>query len=153
MNVISSGRPKRPSKLLDALRSRAQGGGSGHLGFGATHTEVKRRLILVASLSAFDKGALRAIAGAGADGIEVTIRGTQDLAALGALLPDMAIPVGIVLDAAESGEDLGSIIEAAGVDWIRLSLQSSALALAWEKTARFVTIPEDLELRRVPALN
>ncbi len=153
VNVVSSGRPKRPSKLLDALRGRAQAGGSGRLGFGASREEVKRRLTLVASLTAFDRGAVRAVAQAGADGVEVTVTRREELAALGELVGDLGIPVGVILNAAGGWDDLRVAVEAAGIDWMRFSLKTTALSLTWEKPARFITIPEDLEPRRVPALN
>jgi hypothetical protein len=107
---------------------------------------------LVASLSIIDKSVAAALGQAGADGIELLVRKEADLEKLRSLLPDLPIPVGIVLDA-ESGWVPASPGELPDIDWVRLSFRASAVALAWEKPARFITIPDDLELRRVPALN
>jgi hypothetical protein len=152
VNVVSSGRHKRPSKLLDALRHREQVGGTGHLGFGAVPAPAKRRPALFASLSAIDTSAMKALAQAGADGIEVLVRSEADLKEVRAALPESTVPLGLVLDPA-SGWLPSSAAELPDIDWIRLWLGTNASVLAWEKPARFMTIPEDLELRRVPAFN
>ena len=152
VNVVSNVRPKRPSKLLDAMRRRAHGGATGHLGFGSVPAESTRRPALVASLSMVDKAVMEAIGQAGADGIEVVVRGEADLAALRSVVSALPVPVGILLDSA-AGWVQASAADEPDIDWVRLSLQASAVALTWEKVARFITIPEDLELRRIPALN
>jgi hypothetical protein len=127
-------------------------GGTGHLGFGAVPAPTKRRPALVASLSTIDPSTVKALAQAGVDGIEVLIQSEADLNEAWAALPELTVPLGLVLDPA-SGWLPSSAAELPDIDWIRLWLGTNAAVLAWDKPARFMTIPEDLELRRVPAFN
>jgi hypothetical protein len=152
VNVVSSGRQKRPSKLLDALRSRAQGTGTGHLGFGNVPAPAKRRPAILASLSSITPSTIEAIERAGVDGIELVVRKQADLEAIRSALPGLSVPLGIVLDTASGWipSDAGNLPD---IDWVRLSVEVSAAVLAWEKPARFVSIPEDLDVRRAPAFN
>jgi hypothetical protein len=127
-------------------------GGTGHLGFGAVTAPTKRRPALFASLSIIDTSTMKALAKAGADGIEVLIRSDADLKEVRAALPESTVPLGLVLDPA-SGWLPSSAAELPDIDWIRLWLGTNAAILAWDKPARFMTIPEDLELRKAPAFN
>src|SRR6185437_4290480 len=141
-----------PSKLLDALRDRAHTGGSGRLGFGSHGVTQKRRLTVIASLAAADLAGTAALVQAGADGIEVRVSSARDLRAVREAASGLGIPVGVALGVDVAG-DLDPAEVSSGVDWIRLPLASEAVALTWEKPARFITVPPDLEVRRAPALN
>ncbi|HVC79128.1 MAG TPA: hypothetical protein VNL35_01315 [Chloroflexota bacterium] len=152
MNISHGGAPKRPSRLLDALRDRAHTGGSGRLGFGNHDTTQKRRLTVIASLAAADLAGSAALIQAGADGIEVRVSSVRELRAVRDAASGLSIPVGLVLGVEAAG-DLDPAEIATGVDWVRLPLAAGAAVLTWEKPARFITIPPDLEIRRAPALN
>jgi hypothetical protein len=95
---------------------------------------------------------VKALAQAGVDGIEVLVRREADLKAVRTALPESTVPLGLVLDPTSDWLP-SSVAELPDIDWIRLWLGTNASVLAWEKPARFMTIPEDLELRRVPAFN
>ncbi|HVA88289.1 MAG TPA: hypothetical protein VNL71_00460 [Chloroflexota bacterium] len=152
MNVSHSSAPKRPSKLLEALRDRSHTGGAGRLGFGAHSAGPKRRLVLVASIAVADLARLAAVAEAGADGIEVQVRSARELRAVTEATAGLGIPLGIALGG-DIVADLDPTEVATGIDWIRLSLAAGMAPLNWEKPARFMTIPPDLDVRRAPALN
>ncbi|MGH2411414.1 MAG: hypothetical protein ACRDGS_13775, partial [Chloroflexota bacterium] len=152
MNISHSGASKRPSKLLDALRDRSHTGGSGRLGFGVRAETQKRRLTLVASLAIADLATSAALARAGADGIEVRVPSVRELRSVNEAGSGSAIPIGVVLGV-DAAADLDPAEVSPGIDWVRLPLGSGAAALTWEKPARFITVPPDLEIRRAPALN
>ncbi len=95
---------------------------------------------------------MEAVARAGVDGIELVVRKEADLEAIRSAGSGLSVPIGIVLDAA-AGWAPSAAVNLTDIDWIRLSIGTSAATLAWEKPARFVSIPEDLDPRRAPAFN
>jgi hypothetical protein len=122
------------------------------LGFGSHAEAQKRRLTVIASLAVADLTVTAALVRAGADGIEVRVTSARELRAIREAASGLGIPVGVALGV-DAAADLDPAEVSSGMDWVRLPLASGAVALTWEKPARFITVPPDLEVRRAPALN
>jgi thiazole synthase ThiGH ThiG subunit len=107
---------------------------------------------IVASFGRLDAKAMAAAIEVGADAVEVQVSGASDIDALAGLSERLGVPIGI---AAASGFDAGlaKAAQYAQADWLRLSLQDSMRAVGWERPARILTIPSDLDLRIVSAVN
>jgi hypothetical protein len=96
--------------------------------------------------------AVAAAVSAGADAVEIRTLEEKDRRGLRAAVEGITVPVGI-----EVSGDGGAIPAAeaaeAGIDWLRLPADASIAALEWEKPARMLTLPTDLDLRLVAALS
>ncbi len=152
MNLPSSSTSRRPSRLLDLIHDRARTGGTGRLGFGVRAAAPKRHLALIAGFDKVDTRGFTAAKEAGADAIEVRISSTRDLRSLAGTQEALGVPLGIVLDDIAS-QELATVATEVAIDWIRLPLQASVTALTWEKPARLLTLPADLEPRLAPGVN
>ena len=119
MNIAVTASTRVSSRFLEHMRTLAGTGGSGRVGFRAQQDTPRRHVGLVATLREVDVAAMRRAAQAGADAVEVTVQDIQDVRALGGVVQDLAIPVGIaVAAAARAGDDLARAAAEAGIDWI-----------------------------------
>jgi hypothetical protein len=152
MSSVSGSSPRRSSRLLDLARHLSSQAGGSRVGFLSREATPARRALLIASLPRLDVAAVTAAVSAGADAVEIRTLEEKDRRGLRAALAGIAVPVGIEV----SGD--GGMIKAAeaaeaGIDWLRMQADVSIGALDWEKAARMLTLPNDLDLRLVAALS
>lgn len=152
MNIAGSATTRTSSRLVEQLRSLAGAGGAGRVGFRAQADLPKRHVGVVASLRAPDDALMRRVAEAGADAIEVLVAGASSVRDLGQRARALSVPVGIVTQR-EVGEDMATIAAEAGIDWLRIDLTAPVASLGWERPARFISVPIDVDLRVTVALN
>jgi hypothetical protein len=152
MNVASNSAPRPTSRFLDLLRARSAPGGQGRVGFRAHAEPTKRRIGLVAEFRKVDSQAMRAAVEAGADALEAPASDRQAVKLLADVQRELGVPVGMVTPSGVDA-DLAHAAAEAGIDWIRIDLGASIAAVGWERPARFLTIPADIDLRLTAALN
>ncbi|HWE64315.1 MAG TPA: hypothetical protein VHB98_21600 [Chloroflexota bacterium] len=152
MNIAVTASTRGSSRFLEHLRTLVGTGGAGRVGFRAQAAAPRRHVGLVAAFQDVDVAAMRRAVQAGADALEVAVSDASALRALIEALGKLEAPVGIAV-AAEAGDDLARTATEGGIDWIRLALDASLSSLAWERPARFLALPYDIDLRVTGALN
>lgn len=132
---------RRPGKLAELLRAHGSG-----VGF-RPHGDVRKRsMIVIGSIASSDADALAASVGAGTDALELRVATAHDVKGLGELVQRAGVPVGADVTGADDEAVLASLAIEQGVDWIRLTLAAPISALNWDRPARIVTVPFDLDL-------
>lgn len=151
MIAPSSSAPRHTSRLLDLARHLASQTSTGRVGFRGGESTPARRAVLIAALPRPDTAAMAAAVAAGADALELHAAGEADLRDLGRALGGVTVPVGLDLAYAADAQSVTGAAEA-GIDWVRLPLDLSITALGWERPARVLTLPEDLDLRLIATI-
>lgn len=151
MNVASSHISRANSRLIERLRSLAGQTGAGRVGFRSTAAPSKRRMGVIAQTGQADVERLRAVVAAGADAVEVQLTAGAAPSTLERLSRELGVPVGVVAPG-PAGEDFARAALDAGLDWVRVTLDTPIEALAWERPARFLTVPTDIDLRLAAGL-
>lgn len=132
-------------------RFKAAGHGARPAGFGfvtrAEESAKHRPLLVVARVAQGPNLAAeaRALAEAGADGIEIVVRGGTD--SIKEAIAAVEIPCGAYL---ARGVDAAPAVE--GLDWIHMGLEAPARLLAVEKLTRLVSVPPSLPPGRLGGL-
>jgi hypothetical protein len=100
---------------------------------------------LVASFPEIDLDAVTAAAQAGVDAIEVRFAGASDVRRLLQTTDRLNIPVGVSLSEDTDSSIAASAVEARA-DWIRLPFAAPISTMLWEKPARLLTVPFEIDL-------
>lgn len=152
MHIPTTGAQRPTSRFVEHLRTLLEGSGRGRVGFRAQAEAPKRHVGLVASLPQADLAFVRQVARQGVDAVEVPLADRAEVRSLAEIAGALDLPVGV---AARDGidDDLAASLGEAGFDWARLALDASWPALGWEHPSRFLTVPLDVDLRIVAALN
>lgn len=146
MNTFSTtGQSRRPSRLVEIMRSLAGSHGVPGFGFKQPFSATRRVTALVASFPEVDPEGMAAAADAGADAVEARIAGANDLRRAVQLAERLKVPFGVALPA-DAGTSFAASAAEVQADWIRLPLDSRISTLEWEKPAHVLTVPFDLDL-------
>ena len=151
MNVAPSHPSRATSRLLERLRSLAGQPGGGRVGFRSAAAPSKRRLAVIAQIAGPDVATARAAAVAGADAVEVQFGAGAAPSTLAGLSQEIGVPVGLAA-AGAAGEDFARAASEAELDWLRVALDTPVEALAWERPARYLTVPTGIDLRLATGL-
>jgi len=108
--------------------------------------------VLVASFSDVDLDVLAAAVDAGVDAVEIPFSKAIDARRLLQITEHLKVPVGLLLPAGADASMAATAAEAR-VDWVRLPLAARVSSLEWEKPARVLTVPFDLDLHLAQGLS
>jgi hypothetical protein len=148
----STGQNRRPSRLVEILRSYSSSHGGPGFGFKQSVDKPRRVAALVASFQEIDLDAIAAAAVAGVDAVEIRYSGRDDVQHLRQMADRLAVPFGMTLPPDADASTAASAVEARA-DWVRLPLAGHISTMEWEKPARVLTVPFELELDLAQGLN
>jgi len=144
------------SQLVKALREAGRSGGRPTAGFGArSQTADRKRVVLVGALAAADGAKVKAAFEAGADAVEITL---EPSAAALAKVKDVASsasgPVGIAFNGAIPADFDVTVLDASGVDFVRVdSGDVPAAILLLEGPAIVLRVSEEFSDTMLKMLN
>lgn len=146
------GQSHRPSRLVEIMRSYARSHGGAGFGFRQPPTVARRVAALVAAFSQIDQDSIAAAVQAGADGVEIRWANGSDARKLSLLAGRLSVPWGVCLPL-DADASTAAIAQEAGADWVRLPLGGVISSMQWEKPARVLTVPFELDLHLAQGVN
>jgi hypothetical protein len=142
--------PRRPSRLIDLIRSYG-GPGNSRLGFAARITAPQRKLAVVATLERADPLLVERAVQAGADAVEIVVATERELLEIASAVRNLSVPAGVLAAYGAAGL-VANLAPDQGFDWVRLPIDAPLSVLSREKPARILSVPVTLDLRVASAV-